>query len=156
MSAIDLHAALWDAAKAVSLVRSLADQAQAMAITDSAERPEMSCLAATLGSLADAAMTAAVGIDYCLTSASSSVDGEVGGGSALAEFEAAHNWAVLLRNVVETAVVVYAEACALLADRVALAEEYGSIAECQRGLAAVLVAAARALTAPRCIGQSEG
>jgi methyl-accepting chemotaxis protein len=95
VSASDLDAARSDAATAVSLVRGLADQAQAMAITDSAERPEMARLAATLDPLADAALAAADGIDYCFASASSRVDGAVGVGSALAALEAARNWSVL-------------------------------------------------------------
>jgi hypothetical protein len=139
-----------DAEKATCLVRNLADQVRAMAGTDRADRPEIGRLAETLNSLADSALSAAEAIASCLIWARNSLD-RSSAHHALIELETAQSWVVLLAGVVDTAVAVYAQACRLLADRVALAEEYRSARqESQPGLAtAVLVATACELTAHR-------
>ena len=145
MRSNDLDTARRDAGKATGLVRDLADQVQAMASTDGADRCEIASLAATLESLADNAVLAAGGIDDCLRWAKDTAHDTPGAGLALAELATAHALAALLAGVVDTAVAVYAQACRLLADRVALAEEYRSTTgESQPGFAAaVLVATAQ-------------
>jgi hypothetical protein len=124
MSVLDLDHARRQTARTALLVQRLAHQGHWIAHTDGADRSELASLATLIDSLAGAAQTATRTIDLCLASASRLAYDPATALRATGQFELAAKWTATLDTILDTAVKIHADACALLADRVALAEEH--------------------------------
>jgi hypothetical protein len=129
----------------------MADRAHTLAIVEGAAPATATKLVAALGSLADEAESAALAMASCFPSAD-------GGGAppgdvtdvtaALTALRAADTSSRILASVVRAAVVVYAEVCGVVADRLAIAEEHAPVSSHSEGhlTAHALATTARALT----------
>jgi hypothetical protein len=124
MSSLDLDHARRQAAGTTLLIQRLAHQGHWIADTEGTDRSELASLATLIDSLAGEAQTATRAIDLCLGSASRSAYDPATARWATGQFELAAKWTGTLASILHTAVKTYANACALLADRVAVAEEH--------------------------------
>jgi hypothetical protein len=148
VSPLDLDQARHQAVGTAAVVRSLANETRRLASVENNSRSELAGLAVLTESLAEEAQSAAEAIDCCPRSAGQTMQDSRSVALSRAALEVCTKLTATLQEIFDTVVNIYADACAKLADHVALAEEHrpSSPAPHQTGItAAVLGAHARGL-----------